>query len=73
MLKKLFIKYVIGECRHICKLCSYRMECDVNYEEQTWKQLWQYYKHSKYVNRTRPWVYRIIHKNEKTCTSKIIF
>ena len=53
MLKKLFIKYIIGECKHICKLCSYRNLCDVNYEEQTWKQLWQYYKLSKRVKRVR--------------------
>ena len=43
MLKKLFIKYVIGECRHICKLCSYRSECDVNYIEIEWKYLWKYF------------------------------
>ena len=49
MLKKLFIKYVIGKCKHVCKLCSYRKVCDVNYNEYTWNQLWCYYKHIKSV------------------------
>ena len=49
MIKKLFIKYVIGKYKHVCKLCSYRKVCDVNYEEQTWKQLLVHYKHIKSV------------------------
>ena len=49
MLKKLFIKYIIGECRHLCFMCKYNGECYCNYEEQTWKQLFKYYKYYKHV------------------------
>ena len=53
MLKKLFVKYIIGECRHLCFMCKYRTECDCNYEEQTWKWLLKYYRHSKHIKRVR--------------------
>ena len=49
MLKKIFIKYVIGECRHICIICKYKNMCDSCYEEQTWKQLLADYKRIKSV------------------------
>lgn len=47
MLKKLFIKYIIGECINLCFMCKYRHECYCNYEEQSWKQLFKYYKRVK--------------------------
>lgn len=53
MLKKLFVKYVIVECRHICKLCSYRNECDENYTEIEWKYLWKYFYYKSRRNLKR--------------------
>lgn len=51
MLKKLFIKYIIGECRHLCCMCKYRNECNVNYEEVSWKMLLTRYKYRKTIKR----------------------
>ena len=39
LLKKLYIKWVLGQCRDICTLCPFRNECDDNFDEPIWSNL----------------------------------
>lgn len=39
LLKKQFIKFVLGSCRHFCCLCQFKNQCDDNWDEPMWKEL----------------------------------
>ena len=44
MLKRLYLKWIIGHCKHVCLWCEYKGECcrdemDALVEKYTWKQM----------------------------------
>lgn len=44
MLKRLYLKWIIGHCRHVCLWCEFKGECcrdemDALVEKYTWKQM----------------------------------